>query len=66
MKLSTFLITVFAAAAVAEPCTSKAPVSTPTERVEMCTKICAFRPIQDCGRGGYTKQQGKCWSCCKK
>ncbi|XPS74657.1 hypothetical protein M3J09_006768 [Ascochyta lentis] len=66
MKLSTFLISVFAAAVVAEPCTSKAPASKPTKQPEMCTRICASSPIQDCGRGWYTKRQGGCWSCCKR
>lgn len=50
MKFSTLLLAVFATAVAAEPCTSKAPPAEPTAK-ELCTKICAADPIQDCGRG---------------
>ncbi|KAF2631494.1 hypothetical protein BU25DRAFT_445622 [Macroventuria anomochaeta] len=68
MKLSALLFAVIATAVVAESCTSKAPAPKPkpTSRSELCTRICASSPIQNCGKGWYSKQQGECWSCCKR
>ncbi|KAF3032974.1 hypothetical protein E8E12_002432 [Didymella heteroderae] len=65
MQLSALLSVLLTTLVAAEPCTSTAP-NKPTPLPELCTRICASSPIQDCGRGWYSKQQGACWACCKK
>ncbi|KAF1931843.1 uncharacterized protein M421DRAFT_321884 [Didymella exigua CBS 183.55] len=66
MMLSTLLLTLLSTLALAapEPCTTSQSYQT-TPLSELCTYICAASPIEDCGRGWYSKQQGSCWACCK-
>lgn len=50
MKLSALLVALLTTLVAAEPCTSTAS-NKPTLLPELCTRICASSPIEDCGRG---------------